>query len=394
VAVVLAGLLLSAIAVRSTVAEVFQVSRPVVALGWQPRHAEAAARVAQRLIAADHVSEGAELARQALARSPLLPQGYAALGLASERADDPARAKRFMTLSDRISRRETSTQLWLIQRSITEERFDETIRHFDIAMRTSSRGSTDLMPILVAATADPRIIPPLSSLLDHEPEWKADFLMNLAINGPVVGNVERLSRGRLDPEKADERAVLARFIQRLVYEGRYDAAWSTYRDVHPELPDTAAGSLRDGQFAGSGGFPPLDWQLVEEDGLTAMREARRDGRQGIALALVAEAGRAGEVARQFIRLPPGRYQLQFDAGEIPERLLDRPQLSVSCADSASPFYQVRPSRSGSERVNGEFAVPGCRWQVVSIRIGSNESSDEFPWISGITLRSVSGRGQP
>jgi hypothetical protein len=219
--------------------------------------------------------------------------------------------------------------------------------------------------------------------------------MNLAINGPDVDNVVRLSGGRLDPAQVNERAVLARLIQRLIYERRYDAAWSTYRDAHSGMPDAAAGSLRDAQFAGSSGFPPLDWQLVEEGELTAIREARRDGGQGIALALVAEGGRTGEVARQFVRLPPGRYQLQFDAGGIPERVLDRPQLSLSCTDSASPFYQVRPSRSGSERVRGAFTVPaGCRWQVVSISIGSNETPDEFPWIAGITLRPASGGGQP
>src|SRR5688572_15079222 len=89
---VLFGLLLSGIAVRSTVAEVFQVSRPAVAVGWQPRHAEASARVAHRLVAANHVDEGVALARHALARSPLLPRGYAALGLATESAGDPAQA--------------------------------------------------------------------------------------------------------------------------------------------------------------------------------------------------------------------------------------------------------------------------------------------------------------
>ena len=96
-----------------------------------------------------------------------------------------------------------------------------------------------------------------------------------------------------------------------------------------------------------------------------------------------------EVARQLVRLPAGRYALQFETGAIPAAVTDRPLVSLSCAGASAPFFSVRPERAGepAQRVRAAVTVPGdCRWQVFSIAIGSGETPAAFPWIANIALR--------
>lgn len=384
--------LLFTITLRSSIAGAFQVGRPDRALFWQPDHAGASAAMAQRLIAAGRIEDGREMAARAISRDPVDASAYSALALAAEGSGQMVRATELMMLAHAMSRRERLTEIWLIRQSVRIGDYPAAVRHFDIAMRTSTRRTADLMPLLAAATADPRMVSALAPVLARDPDWKTPFLMSLSIGGPNAVHVAQLSRGRLDPRKADERAVIARLIQRLVYERRNDLAWLVYREARPGTPDAAASALRDGGFAAGAGFPPFEWELTEQPDLGALREPRRDGGQGFALALIAESGRTGQVARQLVRLPPGAYRLQFDVGAVPADALDRPRVSLSCADATTPFYEARPGRSGAttQRVQGAFTVSsGCRWQTVSIGIGSNETPAEFPWIAGIMIRRAS-----
>lgn len=387
--ILLLAALLFTITLRSSIADAFQAGRPDWALSWRPDHAGASAAMAHRLIAAGRIEDGRRMAERAIGRDPVQANAYSALALAAESAGHAARATRLMAVAHALSRRERVTEMWLIRQSIRSADYPAAVRHFDIAMRTSARRSADLMPLLVVATQDARLVPALAPVLARDPNWKAPFLMNLAINGPNAVHAARLSRGRLDPGQPEERAVLARLIARLDYERRYDLAWSFYREARPGTPELAASSLRDSEFAGVAGFPPFDWQLTEQADLTALRERRRDGGPGFALALLAEGGRTGEVARQLVRLSPGTYQIQFDAGAIPANPLDRPRISLLCAGTMTPFAQLRPGRAGeaTQRVSGSFTVPPtCRWQLLSISIGSNETPVEIPWIAAIAIR--------
>lgn len=387
-AVVSVAALLFALTLRSSIAEVFQSARPARTLAWVGDHAGASAAMAHRAIVADRVEDGRRWATRAIAREPIEASAYSALALAEEAAGGSDRSRPLMALAHRISRREPTTELWFIRQAIRGADYATAIRHFDIAMRTSARRFSDLMPLLVAATADPRMVSTLAPVLARNPDWKTTFLMSLALRGPDPLHVAQLSRGRLDPRQAGERAVFVQLIQRLVNERQYDLAWSFYREARPGTPDQAAASIRDPNYAAGSGFPPMDWQLAEQPDLSALRETRRDGRPGFALVLIAEGGRTGEVARQLVRLPAGAHRIRFETGAVPDRAPDRPQLSLACAGGAAPFYQARAPRGGSgpQRVTGAFTVPaGCRWQVLTIGIGSNETPSEFPWIAEVGI---------
>jgi tetratricopeptide (TPR) repeat protein len=389
--VLLLGLLLVTVTLRSSIAEVFKFTHPARALAWQPTHAAAAANLSHRLLAAGRAADGRRLARRALERDLVDARAYSALALAADLTGDTRRATEFMHLAHAMSRRDRVASVWLIRQAIQAGNFDAAINHFDMAMRTSSRGAEALMPILIAATADPRFVHSLGPVLASDPEWKTPFLLVLANSGPNPEHIVRLSRGRLDPVRPDQRAVLSRLVQRLIAEQRHDLAWSIYREARPGTLDQAATRLRDPEYEAGNGFPPFDWQLADQPDLTALREARRDGRPGFALALAAEGGRTGEVARQVVRLQPGDYTLQFDAGAIPAGLLDRPLINLSCTPGDIAIYQVRPSQAGAgpQRMRGSFTVPrACRWQALSISIASNETPSELPWIANIVIRPV------
>jgi hypothetical protein len=380
--------LLFAVTLRTTIAGVFQSKRPELALSWYPNQANAAANLARRAIIAGYIPQGQHLARLAIARDPINATGYSALALAAEGQGSPVLASKLMTTAHAVSRRERIAEMWLIRQAIDNLDYQGAIHHFDIAMRSSARGVADLMPLLVASTVDPKMIDALRPVLRRNPYWKSSFLMSLAIGAPNAVDAVRLSRGQLDPHKQDERAVIARLIQRLADEHRYDLAWSVYREARPATADEAAGTLRDPEYVSAAGFPPLDWLLSEESDLTAVREARRDDRQGFALALIAEGGRSGEVARQLVRLTPGSHRLEFETGAVPADVSDRPLVSIACAGTIEPFFRTRPTQGGErpQRVSQSFTVPGgCKWQTVSVSIGSAVTPEDVPWIADVNI---------
>ena len=118
------------------------------------------------------------------------------------------------------------------------------------------------MPVLVAASDDPRMSAALQQQLDRNPTWKSTFLMSLVIGGRDLSKMVALSRGRLDSERGDERAVIARLVRRLVDEGRPALAWSFYQEAVREAAGNRAAGARNLQFTATEGYPPFDWQLT------------------------------------------------------------------------------------------------------------------------------------
>lgn len=377
-------------ALRSSVAEVFQATRPARALSWQPGHAGASANAAHRLVAAGRAADASQLALRAIGRDPIEATAYSALGLVAGNEGDGARARHFMILAHSLSRRERATEAWLIRNAIQAGDFGLAVRYFDVAIRTSRPGSSDLMPILIAATADRRMLGVLAPLIAAAP-WKNDFLVNMAARGPLLP-AAILSRGRLDPSIAEERAILQRLIARLAENNQFDLAWAAYREARPGTPNGAAAAVRGFAHAGGEGFPPLDWRLSDDPGLTAMVDVRSSGdRSTPSLSLFAEGGRTGDVASQLVRLPQGASSIRFEVGAVPQIAADRPRVTIRCAPAGPVLYTARPPGSGerAQQIQGMLSVPsGCPWQWVTVSIASSTTPDPIPWIRNIVVRSA------
>lgn len=377
-----------ALTLRVTAAEVFTGSRPATALRWLPVHANASAGMAGPLLAAERTADAQMLARAALQRSPTAVAAVRTLGLGAEAEGRRSEAGELMSLANRLSRRDRPTQVWLLRRAIERSDFRAAVSAFDIAMRTSTRSSAQLTPLLMAATADPRMLPPLRAALVRAPIWRLPFLRALVASGPRLDHIVILARGLLSPAVPEESAVIDALLYRLTSANQFDLAWRIYEEA--KAGQTTQAPVRNAGFEGDDPRPPFDWRYAEEPDLAALRQTRPDQGTGTALALIAQNGRSGEVAHQIVRLAPGVYRFQAEMGNVPADPLDRPVLAVSCAVGGESFATIRPAEAGAQaqRISGQFAVPSsCRWQRLTISARSApDTSAQSPWIDNLTIR--------
>ena len=402
IAVIAVGaLLLLAFVVPVTAAGVFRYLNPDWALDIAPWDARARAVTARRSLLARQrdpgILPGATAdAQRAFRRDALAADAVGAAGLVAAMRRDEARANALFEYSDRLTRREPETQLWLLEQDVQRDDVRGALRHYDVVLRTSPRLHEVLFPILISASSDPRIGAELNRLLRTRPAWARPFLTHLAYSGRNPGAMVRVSRGLLDPAVAEQREILLILLGRLVTLRRYDLAWAVYDDVQRGSPRRAA-LVRDGDFSADGGIPPFDWEFSRDAQLVPERRSREGG-EGYALFLPGAPAAHGESARQLLRLPPGGYELRAVVGDVPADTRRRPFLAVSCAagSGASLLEADFPEAGSAARpLAGRFDVgPQCPHQWLAIWVRGNPDADtEFtdtgatqPWIGSIALR--------
>ena len=374
-----------------TVAGVFRPLSPDWVLRLAPWDARAKAYAAQRLLLADPSRPPpavTELALGAFRRDALAVNAYTALATVAALRGDEARATRLFGHSDRLTRREPETQLWLIEQNVQRDDIAGALRHYDVVLRTRPRLSDTLYPILISAASEPSIARELRRLLATEPPWSRDFLTHLAYHGEDAQVLPAVSRGLLDPADERDREILLLMLGRVAGLGRYDLGWTMYEDLAGRAK--AAAALRDGDFAEAGGLPPFDWDYAAEAELAPERRPREAG--GFALHLPA-AGAQGRSARQLLRLPPGRYELRAQVGDVPQQQQRRPFLRIGCAPNETTLAEAdfpATAPGGSAPMELRFAIAAnCPNQWLSLWVrGDLEGGDSgaAPWIAALSLR--------
>lgn len=383
------------IALKISIAGALGDSMPQLALAWSPFDANAKANWAALALSDSRdpsaVSLGRTFARDALGRDATRVVALRALGLAADASGNLQEAVRLMNESDRLSRRDQLTQVWLVGYGIRRGDTAGIIRHLDAALRTSDQSKQLLYSALISASEDPEIAAALAAKLREKPDWWLGFTAELVVRGRQLAGVVAITRGLLSPRVPEERIVIESLLQRLANAQQYDLAWRVYQDASPSQPSAAASvTLRNGGIEALDGFAPFDWLVSQEPDLRAERMARPDSRPGNALFLTAANGRTGQVASQLMRLDPGSYRFNVEAGAVPADPFERPNFRIDCAGAeARVLMDLRPgaASAGTARLGGSFAVPGdCRWQWLRINIASGDTAgDATPWIDNVSV---------
>ena len=374
---------------------------PQFALGWVPYDGEARASLAGVLSGVGSSARARavarNLAREAIVRTPLSVVALRSLALAAAaEGGSKERPSALMIEAERLSRRDFPTEQWLIEQALRKGDVPQAMRHFDIAMRSSVDSRQFLFPMLANASADPRISTALEVRLRERPEWRFGFVNYMASyeTNPTRGLA--FAREFLNPAVPDERAVLVAYIARLASAGKFAEAWDLYQHFHFGTANTG---VQDGGFEARDGIAPFAWQLTQDADLEAYREPSPAGK-GQALALSANSGRGGVVARQLLKLAPGSYTFRATVGDVPTDSFERPQVAIACAsETRSPdLLALSPPAAGeaARPVAGSFSVPsGCGFQWLSLSIaGDGPAGDAVPWIDDIAINRSSGARPP
>lgn len=337
------------------------------------------------------------LASMALRRDATQPLARVALGLLAGLEGQQPRARAQFLAAERASRREATTQLWLIEDRVSAGDINGALLHYNRGLSSSRAAGQLLLPVLVAAAAaQAEVARPLAAMIATRPLWWPDLIRNLIdLRGAPVAQFRTLVAPlHLDPRDPRERALLAGTIQRLVQGGATGDAVALYAQALGRR--ALAQPLRDGGFESDPVLPPFDWDIIDDNGRTAVIESR-DGSRGRALTIQSGEGKGGAVARQLMRLAPGSYRLSIVAGEIAGDELARPAVAVACgAADAAPMMMLRiPVTQAPRPFSLAFAVPpGCTTTWLTIMAGSSlNGSDTAPWIDTIEVQGASQERQ-
>lgn len=321
--------------------------------------------------------------REAALREPVNTQALGTLAALEDYRKNEVKARQLFRLSEAVSRRNSLTELWLLEDAVRRGDVAGAINHYDRAMRVSLDLRPQLLPVLVAASSSAAIQHSLMPVLAQRPLWWKDYLQQAAQEGQdaaVLGAVLRSTRINIrDPE---ERVLAENILRRMVALKGGRMAVQAANQL--EGLSATHRSLRGGDFEAPDGLLPFAWWLRDETSIRAYRDAVPNG--GMGLRIVTNSGASGGVAQQLVSLAPGRYTLQGMAGDISSDPTARPALDVGCDGGKQLLHGILPA-AGEEGQRFAFAfdVPaaGCDLQWISVTTAPAVDTDV--WLDKLAI---------
>ncbi len=327
-------------------------------------------------------------AEYALRRDPTNIRAIRSMGELYRLVGDDARGARLARLSQALGWRDLITQRFAARAAIEANDGPRALRHYSAAMLTNRSGWEQMMPALVAATADPALAPQLARVLARRPQWIDLFNSQWVPSAPRPETMPLLTREmeRLGSPVSDETrsGVLGRLITAQL--------WALVRDEYARgRAGRGAGAraiLADG-FAHAGKLRPLDWQ-INDAGNAAVSLAG-----GRLLTSELEGPAQEEIARRLLLLPPGRHR--FTARVTHDEASERPaaggegiELQLVCAEGAGALLGSVTRGNGAIILDADVPAT-CRAQWLFIRHRVSGAGIIVSAVSPVLLASESRR---
>ena len=356
----------------SGLARTLQSDAPDRAMAIWPWNASAAAKKAETLIArADTKTTGAiqDLARRTLTLDASQPLGYTGLAFAADMSGDVHRARTLLNVSERMSRRNLLTQLWLLESAVQAGNIAGALRHFDVALRVSQDAQGLLFPVLTSAISDKNIQEPLAVLLRKQPLWRDAFLRHAAATANPMDVVALFARNVGLPIPTDARQ---RLVERLIEAGRTPEAYAIAGGQGTESRIDLA--------TDSGRLAPFDWSVMATD----LTDASRDPGSG-ALHASTRATSGQTAAARVLALAPDRYRLVTRGSVRSDSGQGTSSWSMTCIGGATIAHVALPTDGAAAAM---FTVPArCEFQQFNLALIAATNDNDVA-VDVTTLRIV------
>lgn len=363
-----------------TAAQVTAKADPATAHRLAPANSYASAFLAVSLSGADASladrQRANKLAWSALSHDPTAVPAVSALGLNAQVRGDTAAAKRLFDYAQTLSRRDLQSQLWAIEDAVGRGDVPGTLRHYDIALRTSPESSQTLFPVLVSASADPDIREALTRTLANRPAWTEGFVNFAAASAADPRVITQLFVALHRAGVAVSDNAQASLIGKLISAGALDDAWAYYAEGHRGVDRRQS---RDPRFRNMATPSLLDWVPISDGGVSA--SIQRNGDAGV-LEFSAPPSAGGPVVEQLQLLSPGNYRIEGRSDDIDQIADARPYWVLQCRDGRELGRVVLPNSAEARGVfAGGFTVPqSCPVQMLALVLRPSES------VSGVSGR--------
>ncbi|RSY81957.1 hypothetical protein DAH66_13875 [Sphingomonas koreensis] len=315
--------------------------------------------------------------KAALRLDPLDASAIRNLGFVAELGRDRERARKLINLAERVSRRDAATQIWLIEDAARNGDVARTLRHYDIALKTSLEVQPLLFGTLANALSEPQVARALVPLIRPRPSWLYAFVAQTIESGANLTRLQRVIQlaGGL-PDTAEFQALETRFIQRLVELRAFDAAGRLYAEAAG--PSRSAASVTGFTHESTDPrFAPYTWQTFGNAGTGVGFE---DGGKGLAARIIANSNSQTTVLRRVFSLAPGSYRFALRRELIYATPRTRAVWALRCngAQTASQSWQ--------EPVTRITVSAGCAHQVIELDVwGEDDENGAQIVLSGLSI---------
>ena len=374
VGLALAAIALGWVSVAHSLAQVFEDKDPARAYQLAPWDGRLAARLSEARITASQAKGDqvaiSRLAQRSLGEDPTAVRAVATLGLQAQLGGEVGRARRLFAYSEKLSRRNFTTQIWAIEDSVVRGDIAGALRHYDVALRTSTSAADLLFPVLATAIADPAIRLQLISTLSRKPAWGPGFIAWIGGNGTDFQSTARLLIGLRRAGMALPAEATAGAINGLVASKSLEDAWRFYVAMRPGVDRRGS---RDPRFTADLSAPSkFDWQPLND--ATVVTSIQRGPRGGVFDFAVPPSG-GGALLQQMQMLPAGGYRLEGHSSELEQPEVSLPYWVLTCAEGRELGRIVmRGSAQAKGNFYGQFVVPpGCPVQTLTLIARSSDS---------------------
>jgi hypothetical protein len=388
--VVVAMLLLGWLAVKVGITGIARSSNPELALWLSPRDSRALSNLADRILVEKQTSatlqRAAALSKAAIATDPTNVVAIRTIGLVRP----PAAQLPYFIYSNRLSKRDLATQLWLIENQIAKGNARGALAHYDAALRTSETAPTLLFPILSAASEDRELAPEIAKALAKRPDWAQPFLYELVNSAPSPDTLALIFEHVKKAGTPLPVPLTDNLTRRMMRDYRYDLVLRAYFVAGGS--DAQIGrSITNPAFTREPASLPLDWAFTSDEKIFSGRLEREDRPSDFRMIAQASDGVAGEAVRQLLFLKPGRFRLTAQAGNVPSPRDARVAWRLMCADRDETRIDemVLPQSGPGGAANYmDFDVPTsrCSAQWLALRITSQTDGDGVDaWFDNVKI---------
>lgn len=374
------------ISVSDTMANVVVKRDPVRAHALAPWDGKVTGQLAEHSLemslANQSKSDAARIAREAIMQDATAVEAFTVLALEAQTKGDAAKVNALFEQSRRLSRRELQAHIWAIEEAVNRGDIDTALGRYDTALRTSSRATEVLFPILAAALAEPKIRSRVVKMVAAEPMWGESF-----VTFTGLGNFEPqaaasffagLDNARYEVEDVHRTAL----VNALSTAEGFDAAWNYYATFRTDASRTQS---RDPSFSALVQQPSIfDWRTFDSTGVFAT--IQRAGEGGL-VEFSASPGSGGRVLAQSQMLLPGTYELVARVSDLDGVESAKPYWTLTCADGRELGRVEMDNQQGEQVVRGSFTVDsGCVNQALALVVRPSDAiSGVFGRVSSAEL---------
>lgn len=383
------------LAFADAMATIAGTARPNFALRFAPYAPKALAAQADVTLSANKEQPhqfrlAAALAKRSLEGEAINPRALRLLGYTAGAEGRAEQARTLITLSERLSRREFGTQLWLIEDSVNQNRLREVLHHYDTALRTNSKGGDLLFPILTAALDQPEVQTVLAPYMHRNPPWLYPMLAYAIANSANPATVaDAVVQGGGMPAKDDYRELEAALLDKLHSKSNP----ADIQRYYLSLRDSSPALLQAADFGARQVDPrriPITWRAIKAAGIEGnFSPTTRNASGSWKLSGYAAPGSSGLIARKLMFLKPGTYQITARVGEMSAPSGSIAKLLLGCY-SDGKLSKNWDADFKSKFLTSRFEIRAdCPSQYLDVAMSAGEGQNGFMIsIQAITINRI------